>query len=147
LVEREKLLTTIPRLSTEWSVALDYRIFGLLDEWAAMFHCSNSTGYGEWGSRIPLVSVHPNSTFRVAAIFAVDNNWTYDVSFGEVSDFNKTNHLEIHQRYVRNGDYRYYVIYNGREIHSKIHKDATQFYNVKCWATWVHEAPCYDFKC
>jgi len=50
---------------------------------------------------------------------AVDNNLSYDVSFGESSDFNKTNRLEVHQRYVSNRDYRYYVVHNGREIHSK----------------------------
>jgi len=141
LVERGQLLTTIPRLSTEWSWSLDYRIFDSIPDWGSILHCDSRNGIPGWGFRTPAIAVMPESKHSIAIGSAVDGNQDYSLRIGEPTDFNKTNHLEVHQRYVSNGDYRYFIIHNGQEVHSKIHQTSTQFYNVKCWACKPQDTP------
>ena len=44
---------------------------------------------------------------------------------------NETTHIEIHQRYLRSGEYRYFIRIDGEEVHSVVNTQAQQFYNVK----------------
>jgi len=95
----------ITRLSTEWSWSLDYRIFDSINSWGQVLFCDGNNDVAGWGFRTPAMSVQPGSKYRLIIGSAVDGNDNYMVDFGEPTDFNKTNHLEIHQRYVSNGDY------------------------------------------
>ena len=132
-VKQGKLLTTIPRLSTEWSWSFDYRTFGTIGYWGVILHCDSRNGVDGFGFRIPAIALVLGSGHELAIGSAVGSNSDYSIRMGHSSDFNKTNHLEIHQRYISGGNYRYFVIHNGQEVHSKIHNNAIQFYNVKCW--------------
>ena len=90
---------------------------------------------------LPWVTIHRLTNYKIHLTGPVNNNWNYRFDFGEASDFNKTIHLEIHQRYSSGGNYRYFVIHNAQEMHSKVHNKVMQFYNVMCWDTGPWDDP------
>ena len=49
---------------------------------------------------------------------------------------NYITNIEIHQRYVNGGEYRYFIKINGEEIASIINTKAQQFYDVKVYASF-----------
>lgn len=49
-------------------------------------------------------------------------------------------HIELHQRYVSNGNYGFFIVVNGEEIYSLLNTDVRQIY-VKVYAS----DPWYDF--
>ena len=55
---------------------------------------------------------------------------------------NQTYKIEIHQRYVSNGDYRYFIILDGQEVYSVVNTDAKQFYNIKVYASGPFRDAC-----
>ena len=55
-----------------------------------------------------------------------------------VSDPIQPNHtysVEIHQRYIANGKYRYFITIDGKEKYSIVNKQAQQFHNVHVYAS------------
>ena len=85
-------------------------------------------------SRIPAVFVLSNST---TLLFSTSINGScYNVNAKAIeNEVNENQHVGIHQRYVSQGDYRFFVKINGIEIHSVINSGAQQFYNVDVYAS------------
>ena len=64
------------------------------------------------------------------------NGSSYNVNTKGIEDeVNKNHYVEIHQRYVSRGDYRYFIKINGIEINSVINCGAQQFYKVDVHAS------------
>ena len=142
---KNNLLTIVPRLSTEWSVSFEFRHTSLTPVWTNIIQFttsddSNSRINGtEFGDRTPAVFVKPGSTIFY---FASAVNGKNDYNVERLFKPNEKSHIEIHQRYVSRGDYRYFIKVDGIEVHSVINTDARQFYNVKVYASnpWYDEA-------
>ena len=138
-ITKNNLLATIPRMSTEWSISFQFRQTSLSPVWTNIIRfASANTTYGSpitIGKRIPAVFININSR-KLHFTHAVNGMANYIVN-GEATDnkLNDNHHIEIHQRYVSRGDYRYFIKINGTEIHSTINSDARQFYNVNVYAS------------
>ena len=140
---KNNLLTIIPRLSTEWSVSFEFRQTSLIAVWTNIIKFTTSDNSNnrindvEFGDRTPAVFVNPGSTiFHFASAVNGSANYYVDQPFKS----NKKYRIEIHQRYVSRGNYRYFIKVDGIEVHSVINSDARQFYNVKVYAS----GPWYD---
>ena len=59
-------------------------------------------------------------------------------------------HIEVHQRYMYGGKYRYIIDVDGVNYASKIVTNAQQYFNVKVYASETHREACHvyvsDFK-
>ena len=110
-ITKNNLLATIPRMSTEWSISFQFRQTSLSPVWTNIIRfASANTTYGSpitIGKRIPAVFININSR-KLHFTHAVNGMANYIVN-GEATD-NKLNdnlYIEIHQRYVSRGDYRF----------------------------------------
>ena len=134
-IVKNNLLAIIPRMSTEWSISFQFRQKTISPVWTSIIHFSNTTYPLTIGYRIPAVFIRFNST-KLVVTHAVNGNPNY-IAHHVLPEYNmnEDHHVEIHQRYVSRGDYRYFVKINGTEIHSVINSDAHQFYNVNVYAS------------
>ena len=100
--------------------------------WITIVHFTTGNDGGRYGDRTPGVFVH---LFDRKMLFdsAVNGVSTYRHQFLG-SQLEHKYKIEIHQRYVSRGDYRFFIKVDGIEIHSVINSDARQFYNVKVYA-------------
>uniref|UniRef100_A0A7M5UYX2 Uncharacterized protein n=2 Tax=Clytia hemisphaerica TaxID=252671 RepID=A0A7M5UYX2_9CNID len=62
---------------------------------------------------------------------AVNGDTSYRWNYPFTLAVNETMDVEIHQRYISNGKYRYFIRINEEDIHSVVNTEAKQFYNVK----------------
>ena len=137
-ITNNNLLETIPRLSTEWSISFEYRQTSLVKGWRNLIRFAVSgipfSSPTVMESRIPAVFVLSNST---TLLFSTSINGScYNVNAKAIeNEVNENQHVEIHQRYVSQGDYRFFIKINGIEIHSVINSGAQQFYNVDVYAS------------
>lgn len=128
------LLTTIPTMSTEWTVTYDVRINEGAISSSTVIHFTNRTDnlYGP-GYRIPFMGIFPNS--RTLHICSTVNGYhNYSHNFGSIN-VNQTYHVEIHQRYISNGEYHYFIMIDGLKVESVINNSAMQFHDVKVYAS------------
>ena len=72
------------------------------------------------------------NTIRINS--AVNGDTSYRQNIPLTATANETMDVEIHQRYIRNGEYRYFIRIDGEEVHSVVNTQARQFYNVKVLA-------------
>lgn len=126
-------------MSTEWSISFQYRQTSLILYWTNIIRFGlNNTTYSSpitIGKRIPAVFTNVNSSM-LHFTHAVNRNANFIVNAVPTEDkLNEMHDIEIHQRYVSQGDYRYFIKINGTEIHSVINSDAIQFYNVNVYAS------------
>ena len=131
-------------MSTEWSISFQFSQAAISQVWTNIirFGLSN-TPYSlpiTIGERIPAVFIKYKST-EFYVTHAVNGNANYIVTHTSPAELklNENQHIEIHQRYISRGDYRYFVKINGTEIHSVINSDAQQFYNVKVYASGPYQ--------
>ena len=120
---RNKLLTTIPWMSAEWIISFTLKLNSDGDGNIIQFTTGDS------GSRIPGVFINNHEIIY---------HYTGIVGgyIGRPAlPLNVDNHIELHQRYVSNGKYRFFIMLNGEETHSAINNNARQFYNVKVYAS------------
>ena len=100
---RDKLLTTIPRMSTEWSVSFEFKMTGVLIGWSNIIHFTIGGNMFNIGDRIPAVFVRGESKgFHFN--FPVNEIAIYDWDFNETIQQNRVYNIGIHQRYVSNGN-------------------------------------------
>ena len=131
-------------MSTEWSISFQSRQTSLVNDWTNVirFVTSNTSSGSQItkGKRIPAVFINVNSD-TLHFTNAVNGNVNYIVDDSKTK-LNAKHHVEIHQRYVSRGDYRYFIKINNTEIHSVIKKDAQQFYNFNVFASgpWYKNA-------
>ena len=130
---KNTLLVTLPIMSTEWSVTFVYKVISFPQDWGklgSVIHFTRGQNSNKYGERTPAVFETPNG-FHLTSSLNGNGNYYFDY----ITD--KTNHyykIEIHQRYVSNGNYRYFIKIDGEEVHSAINNQAKQFYNVKVYA-------------
>ncbi|XP_066910984.1 uncharacterized protein [Clytia hemisphaerica] len=150
-VKRNSLIAIVPILSPEWSVKLDMRWYNeTIISSDSRYACSilqlsaNGLENG-YGCRVPFIGMGKNSK-KFAISSAVNGNSNHKIPpTPPIVNINKTYHVEVQQRYVSNGNYRYDVLIDGVEVYSVLNTDARQFYNVHVYAgnPWNDPCPVY----
>ena len=125
-VIRNNSIHTIPRISTEWSLSLTIRIEkSQLGYWKNLIHFS--TGNDNF-SRLPAIFLW----FDIDSLYiCYDINNNRDHCYSPGIKIGQRHNVEIHQRYISDGDYRYFIVFDGIEVYSVVNKQAKQFYNVQ----------------
>jgi len=150
-LKRNTLVAIIPRLSNEWIVSMDVRLHTPLSEvnitkWTCnIIHLTQGERDEQYGDRTPFVSITRTTTqFHIGSSINGDKNKHIDLLVNGLT-INQTYHLEVHQRYVSNGDYRYFITIDGEELYSVLNTDARQFYDVKVFMSndWQAACPVY----
>ena len=132
-IVKQNLLTTIPRLSTEWSVSFDVTLSAINADWVNLFHFTIGENAKKHGDRTPAVFQPPHKTSLVIALSIGFNN-NYQIPTQDLG-LNMKHHVEIDQIYVANGVYNLNIKVNGTKVASKINEKAQQFYNAEVWAS------------
>ena len=101
--------------------------------------------YAQHGDRTPFIGIaKTTSRFHIAS--AVNGAPNFHASQVENSvSINQKYHFAVHQRYVSDGNYRYFITIDGEEIYTVLNTNATQFYNVKVFMSnnWQAACPVY----
>ena len=148
LLQKGTQLAEIPIFSPEWSLSFSIRLHadtasmaaGGGNEYCNLVHLTKQNHHGEHGDRIPLVSIYkPTRILHTASSINNDHSHVQNLLALTV---NQTYKIEIHQRYVSNGDYRYFIILDGQEVYSVVNTDAKQFYNIKVYASGPFRDAC-----
>ena len=129
----QKLLTTIPRLSTEWFISFDFTIFATQRFFINLIHFTLGENNNQYGNRIPAVFQSPRSS-KLYISSSIDDNRNSFFNTEELS-LNVKHHIEIDQTYYGNSTYRFNVNINGKHVRSKTNLKARQFYNVQVWVS------------
>ena len=127
---KNNLLTTIPRMSTEWSISFEYRMTGVNSTWSSIIDFVGQT-------ILISVDMSPNSEyfyFVTPLDDAFNDYYHYNVQL------NRVYKIEIHQRYISNGNYRSFIKIDGEQVYSAINSKARQYYNVKVHASRLEPA-------
>ena len=131
-------------MSTEWSVSFNYRTTDVVAGWTNIIHFTISGNMNNIGDRTPAVFVTPESK-NFLFVSYLNNTANYYWDFDENIQQNHVYKIEIHQRYISNGNYRYFIKIDGDEVHSAINSKARQFYDVKVYAEDPWHAPSKGF--
>eukprot|EP00111_Clytia_hemisphaerica_P005368 TCONS_00015514-protein len=127
------LITTIDRLSTEWSLSLDFKLLKApIEYWTSIAHLSINDNIGTFGDRTPLVHLKYNTgNITLVVCTHIDDDDNHVFTWEKPLTIGKIYNVDIRQRYLSGGKYRFIVLVNGFEVHSKVNKKARQFYDVK----------------
>ena len=147
LVQKRKL-AVLSVLSPEWSVTFTVRFLDLsgLSVHCNIIHLTENENSGSYGDRTPMVYLQStNSGLLMVITSAINSRPLFWKVGAPLLVDGETKHVEIHQRYVSGGKYRYFIKINGKETYSIINEDARQFYNVKVYASdpWHDACPGY----
>ena len=122
-------------MSTEWSISFKVRINKETKTDTSIMRFTNRRNVPSYvidGTRIPLVHLWPKAnTIHISMNLGDAITHPHDI---ENINFDQYYHIEIHQRYISNGEYRYYIVLDGVEVHSAINKKAKQYHNVYIYA-------------
>ena len=142
-VVRNTLLTKIPHLSAEWIVSLKVRFHGHLASPCNIFRMAQGYRNNDYhGDRYPLISVYhyPAYRFQIASSIGSNKNHAQDLYFG--FQINQKYSIEIQQRYVSGGNYRYAIYIDGKEGYSVLNDQPRQFYDMNVFLSDNIQAPC-----
>lgn len=147
LLAKETLLTTIPWMSAEWIISFTLTLTSLSDD-CNLVQFTTGGDYGVVGGRIPAIFINKHQgTVDMVYINSVSGKNRAVRSF--IPPINVETQIEMHQRYVSSGNYRFFIVVNGEEINS-VFSTARQFYNVKVYSSnpWHNTCPGYikNFK-
>lgn len=129
-------MKVIPNLSPEWIVSFTLRITSLAPStiFCNIIQLSKEGPELEFGDRTPAVFLFPSrDQFYISSSINSNRDTGFSVTKGIA--LNVPTHIEIHQRYISGGKYRYFVKINGEEVASIINTNALQFYNVRVYAS------------
>ena len=131
------MLATIPWMSTEWSISFECRMTGLKSFWTSIIHFTIGGDNDQIGDRIPAVFWSPLQLLLFASAVN-DTTDNYEIAI----QLNRVYKIEVHQRYISNGNYRYFIEIDGEEVHS-VNTKARQFYNVLVYTSnpWYDASP------
>ena len=118
-----------------WSISLNIRVAEHPTDWLNIFLVTANILHdpSAYGNVSPLLQIKPDTkTFYFRAAVNGDKSYHFHSSPYKL---NQTQHMEIHQRYVSDGNYRFYALLDGAEMHTVLNTDARQFYNVHVYAT------------
>ena len=119
-------------MSTEWSVSFEFKMTGVVADWSSIIHLTIGGDAEIIGDRTPAVFLMPESRgFHFTTSLGDDISYFWD--YYENLQQNYVYEIEIHQRYISNGNYRYFIKIDREEVHSAINSKARQFYNVKVY--------------
>jgi len=146
---RGRLLATIPRFSTEWSVKLYLKIQKLntIDtdrHWYSVLQLhAKDRNYTKYGRKMPAILTKSNSTTLQMKIVTALNGDGNHFTLYDNYPINQLALLEMKQRYVSGGRYLFSVEVNANVVHTIINTDARQFYNVQVFASspWRNTSP------
>ena len=100
----------------------------LVSEYYLVFHVTT----GPFLMRIPSLVIFKNGTIEIDndenAEFANPLRFT-----NLIFEVNRTYSFELHQMYQGGGNYRYYILIDGKEVHSVLNPDAKQYYDLKVY--------------
>ena len=124
-------------MSAEWIVTFDIRFPRKEDSsnvrgLANIFHFKSNTRDDEYGQGHPSVfGVRATTILEIRS--NVNGNLRHKIHIP--LELNIKTHIEIHQRYVSKGNYRYSVIKEGQEVFSIINNDARPVYNTRVYGS------------
>ena len=142
----DRILTVLPRLSTEWIVSFTIRFVSLSPSsvYCSIFHMTQGGDKDIYGIRTPSLFLNPGrNKFHINSAVNGIVSYTFNTEQGLIVDV--PTQIEIHQRYISGGKYRYFIKINGEEVHSIINNDARQFYNVKVYASNSLQPACSGY--
>lgn len=129
------LIKTVPRMSTENKVTLDFVIHSLPSGSTANLIHLNGDSINGVGAEIPKVFIHPSPQRAIQVNTAINgtlNSFRIELGAAAIDHHHR---LEIEQRYLKDGIYKFVILLNRNVIHSTTNADAKQFYNVKCFVS------------
>ena len=126
-----KLVATIPWLSNEWIISL---ILRLENRAPAGINCNIFSFDKDEENGVPALFIDKVQQQPFISYVNTVNGQTWFKKFTAPQN-NEDTHIEMHQRYVSNGNYRFFILVNGEEINSVINNNAQQYYNVKIYAS------------
>ena len=147
LLVKGRILGLIPRFSAEWSVSFTVRMTSLISSG----HCNiilitDGSEFGNYGSRTPAVYMdRTNNEVLMSYVNSVNGSPSWHQRYAQIPQINVPTHIELHQRYVSGGNYRFFVKMDGQEVFSILNTDARQFYNVKVYASGPNELTCAGY--
>ena len=126
----DRMLTVFPRLSAEWIVSFTLRMTTLAtsSNYCSIIQLTQGGVFQQHGDRTSAVILYPPRDWFYFSSSINDNPNHYINNYIRI--------IEIHQRYVNGGEYRYFIKINGEEIASIINTKAQQFYDVKVYASF-----------
>uniref|UniRef100_A0A7M5X675 Uncharacterized protein n=1 Tax=Clytia hemisphaerica TaxID=252671 RepID=A0A7M5X675_9CNID len=137
-VTKGLLLALLPTLSAEWIVSMNIRLFRGLDTsftFCRLFHMTKGGQNTVYGDRTPLILIRASDNV-IQTNTAMNNIKSRSTLLtNNPVQINQTLSLEIHQRYIQNGNHRYFIIINGVEVHSEVNYSGQQFHDIKVYAT------------
>ena len=145
LLQKGAQLAEIPIYSPEWSLSFSMRLHADTasmagNDYCNLVHLTKHSFSGQHGDRTPLISVYkPTQRLHIASSV---NGHTSHQQNPLVLSIDQTYKIEVHQRYVSNGEYRYFIKIDGQEVYSVINTDARQFYNIKVYASGPFRDAC-----
>ena len=113
---KSNLLATISWMSTEWSVSFEYRITGVVSSWGSIVHLTIGSNIIQMGQRTTAVFTLPNSQ-KLIFNTTLNDETNYICRSVENLELNRVYKIEVHQRYISNGNYRSIIKIDGEEIH------------------------------
>ncbi|XP_066933371.1 uncharacterized protein [Clytia hemisphaerica] len=131
------LLTNIYRYSPEWHIEFDLKLTAPVTSYWNTIFCVTHSAYG---SRNPCIYIW-NNVMQISATVNGDGNYIYSKNDMQIDQLY---HIEISQRYVNNGQYRYAISIDGVEVDSVMNTQAKQSYNLIVGLSDNHHdpAPC-----
>ena len=138
-------LAEIPILSPEWSLSFLIRLHADTasmagDDYCNLVHLTKQNHGGQYGDRTPLISVKkPTRKLHIASSISGSTNHLWE---NLALNINETYKIEVRQRYISNGNYRYFIKIDGQEGYSVVNTDARQFYNIKVYASGPFRDAC-----
>ena len=117
-------------MSNKWIISFELTI---VDRDAAnpcsIIRFTNGGNFGVYGNRSPAIFLVSNA--QIYCVNSVNGDASWSRKFAPPQNDEILN-VELHQRYISNGNYRYFIKINGVEVSSVVNSDARQFYNVTC---------------
>ena len=120
-------------MSPEWSVSFEYRRKEESSITPSVIQFTIGGKVYSFGDRVPAVHILPDGKFRISS--AINTNSDHYFIPNIEIQLDRVYKIEIHQRYISNGNYRFFIKIDGDELHSIVNTMAKQFYNVKVFAS------------
>ena len=131
-VSQGNLLAELPILSTEWSVSFFIRLIDEEPVSSSILHLTTGDRGGSYDNKMPNL-YRVKNTDKIQIVYDVNGIQAVQLFRYEFVRDEKTK-VEIHQRYVKDGIYRVYIMVDNLEVYSTVNNDARQFHNVKIYA-------------
>lgn len=131
-LDKHILQKTLPILSPEWILKFTFRMqIGTTGSGnCGLVGLSNGKGSNVYGHKTPVLAMRKETQTLV-----VNSALHGNPNAGYVSPapfvVNETYHIQVRQRYIGQGEYRFFIVRNGEETYSTVHMKAEQFYDVK----------------